>query len=55
MRRLKKEDFENLKDMCMPVIQYLKENCDPYYTVVITDSQIRLVRDEIGIPVESND
>ena len=43
--------IENLEKLCKPVAEYLKEHYDPHCTVVITDSHIRLVRDEIGIPV----
>ena len=43
--------IENLEKLCKPVAEYLKEHYDPNCTVVITDSHIRLVRDEIGIPV----
>ncbi|KAI3344407.1 hypothetical protein CIT17_17465, partial [Clostridium botulinum] len=47
----KKEELKKLEEVCKPVVDYLKKNYDPHCTVVITDSQIRLVRDEIGIPV----
>lgn len=49
------KDIEDLKDVCMTVVNYLKVNFDTYCTVVITDSQIRLVRDEIGIQLEIGD
>ncbi|WP_315080833.1 hypothetical protein [uncultured Clostridium sp.] len=47
----KVNEIKNLEEICKPVVDYLKKNWDPHCTVVITDSQIRLVRDEIGIPV----
>ena len=43
---------QELEELCKPVADYLKSNLDPYCTVIITDSHIRLVRDEIGIPVK---
>ncbi|OSA98149.1 UNVERIFIED_ORG: hypothetical protein B2H98_05520 [Clostridium botulinum] len=49
----KKEELKNLEEVCKPVVDYLKKNYDPHCTVVITDSQMRLVRDEIGIPVRT--
>lgn len=49
----KKEELKKLEEVCKPVVDYLKKNYDPHCTVVITDSQIRLVRDEIGIPVRT--
>ncbi len=45
--------IKNLEEVCKPVVDYLKRNYDPHCAVVITDSQIRLVRDEIGIPIRT--
>ncbi|EKQ56334.1 hypothetical protein [Clostridium sp. Maddingley MBC34-26] len=47
--------IKELEKLCKPVADYLKENLDPHCTVVITDNHIKLVRDEIGIPVGSDD
>lgn len=44
--------MKNLEELCKPISHYLKNNYDPYVVVVITDSHIKLVRDEIGIPVK---
>ncbi len=49
------EKIKALEEISKPVVDYLKNNCDPYCTVIITDSHIKLVRDEIGIPVKSDD
>lgn len=46
---------QELEELCKPVAGYLKSNLDPHCTVIITDSHIRLVRDEIGIPVKSDE
>lgn len=43
--------MKELEQLCRPVANYLKNNWDPHCTVVITDNHIKLVRDEIGIPV----
>lgn len=51
----KREDMKKLEEMCKPIVEFLKENYSPYATVVITDTNIRLTRDEFGIPVKSND
>lgn len=51
----KQDEIKNLESVCNPVVDYLKKYCNPYCTVIITDSQIKLVRDEIGIPVEIGD
>ncbi|OOM74563.1 hypothetical protein CLPUN_38040 [Clostridium puniceum] len=48
---MKDNQIKELEKICKPVADYLKNNCDPYCTVVITDAHIKLVRDEMGIPV----
>ncbi|WP_196051361.1 hypothetical protein [Clostridium butyricum] len=48
-----KQSIEQLKEICKPIVEWLKENYGPYYTVVITDEHIRIVRDEVGIPIET--
>lgn len=50
-----KEKIKALEEVSKPVADYLKSNFDPHCTVIITDSHIRLVRDEIGIPVRNNE
>ncbi|MCH3962954.1 MAG: hypothetical protein LKE46_01650 [Clostridium sp.] len=44
--------IKSLEKICKPVVDYLKDNYNPHCAVVITDNQIRLVEDKIGIPVE---
>jgi hypothetical protein len=51
----RKEEIAKLEELCKPVAEYLKSNYDPYATVVITDSHIKLYRGEIGIPVRNYD
>lgn len=48
------EEMQNLEKVCKPVAEYLRNNYDPHCTIIITDTQIKLVRDEIGIPVETD-
>ena len=48
----KQSKIDKLEEMCSPISDYLKENYCPYDSVVITDDKIRLVRDEIDIPVD---
>jgi hypothetical protein len=43
--------IDKLEELCKPISDYLRENYDPYYSVVITDDSIRLTQDQIGIPV----
>lgn len=51
----KQDEIKNLENVCSPVVDYLKKYYDPHCTIVITDSRIKLVRAEIGIPVEIGD
>jgi hypothetical protein len=46
------KEVQLLQDICKPVSDYLKENYDPHTTIIITDSIIKLVKDEIGIPIK---
>ncbi|MDR3595151.1 hypothetical protein [Clostridium sp.] len=48
-------EIEKLKELSEPLVEYLKNNWDSHCTIIITDSCIKLVRDEIGIPLKSDD
>ena len=48
---MKDKKMQELEELCKPVSEYLKKNWDPHCTVVITDSHIKLVRDDMGMPV----
>ena len=47
-----KSKMDKLEELCRPISDYLRDNYCPYDSIVITDDKIRLVRDEIGIPVD---
>lgn len=47
------KEFKDLEVACKPIIDYLRKNYNPYTSVVITDSQIKLVEDLAGIPIGS--
>ena len=49
------EKQRKLYILCKPLSDYLAENYDPHCTVIVTDSSIKLVRDEIGIPINKGD
>lgn len=46
------EKIKELEELCKPVSEYLKKNWNPHCTVIITDTHIKLVRDEVSIPLE---
>lgn len=44
--------MEEIKELCEQISKYLQEKQDPHTTIIITDNYIKMVRDEVGIPVE---
>lgn len=46
------KDTEELKQLCKPVVEYLRKNHDPYTEVHITDSEIKVTTVECGIPLK---
>lgn len=48
-----KLDLEELKDVCIPVVEYLKEKGHPHCQIIITDSNIKATEDIAGIPCGS--
>jgi hypothetical protein len=51
MRDVSGMNFEALKRAAVPVAEFLRENGNPYWTAVITSDRVRVVIDEIGIPL----
>lgn len=45
---------DRLEELAKPIIDYLKENCHPYTSVVITDERIAVLETIISIPKESS-
>ena len=45
---------EKLQEITKPIIKFLKENYDPHTTIVITTEHIKIVRDELGIPIKND-
>lgn len=42
--------IEELKEKCEPLIEYLKEHCDPHQMIIISDEGVRLVSTELWVP-----
>lgn len=55
MEENKQNEFKELEKVCIPVVEYLKKNHNPHCTIVITDTYVKVVSDEIGMPVKSGD
>lgn len=47
---MNKVNVEELEQVCRPVVEYMKKNCSPHETIVITDEQFKIVADTIVIP-----
>lgn len=44
--------MEELKKLALPLIEFLKKNYNPHTSIVITADYIRIVSDEVGIPIK---
>lgn len=47
------EDLNKLTDLCKPLVDYIKQNYDPYTEIVITDSFIKVKNTTMGIPIQT--
>ena len=44
--------FKEIRKISDPIIKFLKENYNPHTTVIINEDSIKVVSDEIFIPVD---
>lgn len=51
---MKEKEFEKLKDACEKVVALLRhdKNYDPHMTVIIKSDRIKVVSDEMSIPLK---
>lgn len=45
------EKIAELSEMAKPVINFIKNNYNPHTTVIINEDSIKVVTDEINIPL----
>ena len=45
----------DLEELCKPIIEYLKENPDPYVEITITSEYIKVKRDIMSIPITATE
>lgn len=45
------DKLKEIEELCKPVADYLKRNYGPHCSIVISDNQIKLTRQGLGIPV----
>lgn len=48
------EKMEELKEISKPLIDFIKENYNPHTTIIISQTCIKVVTDEISIPIISS-
>ncbi|MDR3595148.1 hypothetical protein [Clostridium sp.] len=49
----KEKEIQELEEICNPVVEYLKKNHNPYYSLVISRADIKLVSSEMFVPLET--
>jgi len=54
-KMLTKEQFEEFKELCDPLFQFLAENCNPHQSIIIDNDYARIVSDEVGTPNKFSD
>lgn len=45
------ETLDKLKDLCEPVMDYLKEYLNPHQKIIISNGHIKIVSDDASIPM----
>lgn len=46
---------KSLEELAKPLMQYLKENCHPYTSIVITEERIAVLETVLSIPRDCAD
>lgn len=46
------KDLKDLETLCQPLVSYLRENYNPYCSIVITSSGIRVDESIVSIPID---
>jgi len=54
-REVRKMEKEKLEELAKSIIDYLKENCHPYTSVVITEERVTVVETILSIPSACSD
>lgn len=48
------EKIKEIEELTKPIIKYIKDNYNPHTTIVISQDYIKIVVDEINIPMIYN-
>lgn len=46
--------FRELLEVCKPAIEFINKNYDPHCQIIVSPESIKLLRDEIGIPIKND-
>lgn len=46
--------LNELEELAKPISEFIIKHYDPHTTVIITDSHAKVVRDDIGVPIEND-
>lgn len=49
--KIEPETLDTLKDLCKPVMDYLKEYLNPHQKIIISNGYIKIVSDDASIPM----
>lgn len=47
--------INELNELCKPIVKFLKENYDTHTTIIISQEGVKMIQDEIGIPMNEED
>ena len=47
----KLKELEEIDNLCKPIVEYLHRDFNPHTAIIITDECIKVVSDEISIPI----
>ncbi|SDY14173.1 hypothetical protein [Eubacterium barkeri] len=49
---MENEQMKELKHLAIPIRNWIKENGNPYTTIIIRDTQLRVTQDVFGLEAE---
>lgn len=49
---MEEEKIKQLKEISKPIIEFMQKNYNPHTTVIINEDSIKVVSDELRIPIQ---
>ncbi|MDE5909820.1 MAG: hypothetical protein K2H52_13915 [Lachnospiraceae bacterium] len=50
-----KNKQDELEELAKPLVEYLRDNCHPYTSIVITDERVAVVETALSVPMLNTD